>query len=201
MPVITQEAAENAVRPYADDFIHIVQSAWSDWLGDAIAAQMQHKRVRANYVWNQLLARAKRQFDDKAGIRVTTFAPWDGVLIGDNIFIRMKKADKQLLSRNYPTKSALAFLDQTRDMFGGVARLELVYLLDDSETKIERIVLVQRQKQSVVWMIDLLGADPMMQNVIPFAEPPADKPAGSVADRVLKPKRKLPDNDKDVASG
>jgi hypothetical protein len=201
MPVITQEVAESAVRQYADDFIYIVQTAWSDWRRAAIAPQMQHKRVRANYVWNQLLSGAKRRFDGREGIRVETLAPWDGVLVGNGIFIRMKKADKRLLSRNYPTKSALAFLDQTRDMFGGVARLELVYLLDDSETEIERIVLIQRHKQSVVWMIDFLGADPMQQNVIPFAEPLSDKPAGTVADRIIKPKRNSKDDDKDVAGG
>jgi hypothetical protein len=201
MPVITQEAAESAIRPYVDDFINIVQSAWLDWRRDAIAAQMQHKRVRANYVWNQLLSGAKRQFDGREGIRVDTLTPWDGVLIGTDIFIRMKKADKKLLSRNYPTKSALAFLDQTSDMFGEVTRLELVYLLDDSETEIERIALIQRHKKSVVWMIDLLGADPMLQNVLPFAEPPTDKLSGSVADRIIKPKRNLNDDDKDVAGG
>jgi len=113
----------------------------------------------------------------------------------------MKKADQRLLSRNYPTQSALAFVDQTRDMFGGIARLELVYLLDDSETSIERVVLMQRHKNSVAWMIDLLGQDPMAQNVIPFAEPPSTPDVGSVAKRIIKPKLKIQDDEQDVSNG
>jgi hypothetical protein len=201
MPIINQAAAELAVRPFVPDFIHIVQSAWSDWLEGTIAAQMQHKRVRANIVWNQLIAHAKRRFDGRSGICVKTLAPWDGVLIGDGIFVRMKKADQKLLSRNYPTQSALAFVDQTQDLFGGIARLELVYLLDDSETSIERIVLVQRHKNSVAWLIDLLGQDPMAQNVFPFADAPDAGDSGGIAKRIIKPKRRINDEEQDVSNG
>jgi hypothetical protein len=199
VPLITQAAAEAAVRPHFDDLVHVVQAAWKDWREASIASQMQHKRVRANYVWNQLIAHAKRRFDGHAVVRVETISRWDGLLVGDAIFIRMKKANRDLLSRNYPTQSALAFLDQTQDLFGGVARLELVYLLDDSETSIERIVLMQRHRNSVAWMIDLFGEAPMLQNVIPLSEPPA--PTGSVAQRIMKPKREQNDGNKDVSTG
>jgi hypothetical protein len=200
MPILDQSSAARAIEPFISDFVHIVQTAWSDWRTGVVAPQMQHKRVRANVVWNQLISHAKRRFDGRDGIRVETLTPWDGVLIGDSIFVRMKKADQKLLSRNYPTKSALAFVDQTRDLFGGIARLELVYLLDDSETEIERIVLVQRHKSSVAWMIDLLGQPPMSQNVIPFADPPA--PSGdSIAKRIIKPKHTIHNDKQDFSNG
>jgi len=125
---------------------------------------------------------------------------YTGLLVGRDLFIRMKKADKKLLSRNYPTANALAFVDQDRDLFGGLARLELVYQLNDVGTAIERIVLLQRHKQSVVWMIDLLGAAPMAQNVLPFApEPTGD--GTPVAKRIVKPKRKSDREKKDVSTG
>jgi hypothetical protein len=200
MPILDQSSAARAIEPFTADFVHIVQSAWSDWRSGVVAPQMQHKRVRANVVWNQLIAHAKRRFDGRTGIRVETLTPWDGVLIGDDIFVRMKKADQKLLSRNYPTQSALAFVDQTQDLFGGIARLELVYLLDDSETVIERIVLVQRHKKSVAWMIDLLGQAPMAQNVIPFNDP-APSLTGSVAKRIIKPKHTIHDDKQDVSHG
>ena len=200
MPILDQSSAERAIEPFFPDFVHIVQSAWSDWRIGGIAPQMQHKRVRANIVWNQLITHAKRRFDGRAGVRVDVLAPWDGVVIGNDIFIRMKKADQKLLSRNYPTKSALAFVDQSQDLFGGIARLELVYLLDDSETAIERIVLIQRHKKSIAWMIDLLGQAPMSQNVIPFAEP-LNSDRGGIAKRILKPKHKINDDKQDVSNG
>jgi hypothetical protein len=202
MPILDQVAAERAIEPFKQDFVHIFQSAWSDWRESALAPQMQDKRVRANNVWNQLVSHAKRRFDAKDGICVATKKPWVGVLIGGNIFIRMKKANQKLLSRNYPTRSALAFVDQTQDMFGaGIARVEMVYLLDESETEIERIVLVQRHKKSVAWMIDLLGQAPMDQNVFPFAESPAPDIGGDVAKRIIKPKHKIDDDKHEVSNG
>lgn len=201
MPIITQAAAEQALNQFSDDFAYIVESAWKDWLEGPYTAQMQRKAVRAMVVWNQMLAHAKRRFEGRDGVRVEMFKPWEGILVGNDIFIRMKKADEKLLSRNYPTRSALAFVDQTEDMFGGVVRLELVYLVDKSETCIERIVLVQRHKKSVVWMIDLYGNSPMAQNVIPLSEPPAEPNLDSVAKRIIKPKQNSKDDDQDVSIG
>lgn len=189
MPFITAIDAHQIVRPYIDDFVCIVDAAWTDWRQGAIASQMQHKRVRANFVWNQLIAHAKRRFDGNSKIRVATLRSWDGVLVDGKVFVRMKKGTHELLSRNYPTQAALAFHDQIQDLFGGIVRLELLYVLDEAEVDIERIALVQRHKTSVAWVIDLLKPADDAQNVIPFAGGPAAPTAPTVADRVLKSKK------------
>ncbi|KQZ38953.1 hypothetical protein [Massilia sp. Root1485] len=200
MPIIAHNAAELAIRPFADRFVEVVQSSFKDWLEGPYASQMQTKAFRAQVVSNQMRANAKRIFDGMDGIRVESVPHYTGLLVGRDLFIRMKKADKKLLSRNYPTQNALAFVDQDRDLLGGLARLELVYQLNDVGTAIERIVLLQRQKQSVVWMIDLFGASPMAQNVLPFAPEPAGE-GTSVAKRIMKPKRKSDSEKKDVSTG
>jgi hypothetical protein len=200
MPIIAQDAAEQAIRPFADQLVEVVQAAFSDWLKNPYASQMQTTSFRAHAVSNQMLANAKRIFDGVEGIRVDSVPHYTGLLVGRNIFIRMKKADERMLSRNYPTKNALAFIDQNRELFGGLARLELVYQLDDAGTAVERIVLMQRHKSSVVWMIDLFGAAPMAQNVLPFAPQPDDS-SGSVAQRIIKPKRKTNREKQDVSTG
>ncbi|KQY00338.1 hypothetical protein ASD28_13585 [Massilia sp. Root133] len=200
MPIIAHNAAELAIRPFADRFVEVVQSSFKDWLEGPYASQMQTKAFRAQVVSNQMRANAKRIFDGMDGIRVESVPHYTGLLVGRDLFIRMKKADKKLLSRNYPTQNALASVDQDRDLLGGLARLELVYQLNDVGTAIERIVLLQRQKQSVVWMIDLFGASPMAQNVLPFAPEPAGE-GTSVAKRIMKPKRKSDSEKKDVSTG
>jgi hypothetical protein len=187
MSFIKLSDAEIIARPHFQRFVSIVRAAWADWMAGAIASQMQHKRVRANYVWNQLLANAKRQFEGVQGIRVETLKNWDGVLVQDRIFIRMKKGTHDLLSRNYPTQASLAFHDTTQDLFGGIARLELLYVLNKAETAIERIALVQRHRSSVAWFIDLLddAAAASAQTVMPFTPPQLP---GSVAERLINPK-------------
>lgn len=116
-----------------------------------------------------------------------TVKDWDGVLVNNSVFVRMKKGTHKLLSRNYPTQAALSFHDQIQDLFGGIARLELLYILNDAETDIERITLIQRHKKTVAWSIDLLALHSEEQNVIPLI-PAESTQQGSVADRVIKSK-------------
>ena len=199
MPLISQEDAEQAVRPYADQFVAVVRSAFDDWLNGPYTHQMQRKSLRASVISNQMLANARRVFDNVGGIRVDDVPGYTGLLVGDNIFIRMKKADEKLMSRNYPTKSALAFVDQSKDLFGGLVRLELVYNLGSFGTEIERIALLQRHKSKVVWHIDLLESGTGIQEALPCAQPPA--PEGSAAKSVLKKKRNSGQEEKDVSTG
>ncbi|WP_155638850.1 hypothetical protein [Burkholderia cepacia] len=188
MPLIAEEEVRKVVLPYFADFQHIYASAWKDWLASPVASRMQHKRVRANLMWNQLISHAKVRFDGHPSVRVETLRNWDGVLIDNRIFIRMKKAEESLLSRNYPTQAALAFHDQIQDLFGGIARLELLYVLSKDETEIEQIVLVQRHKKQILWRIDVHGESGTdTQTVMPFAPLPTTDGL-AVAERVIKPK-------------
>jgi hypothetical protein len=195
MSTLNRTNAEELLKPFAGQLVDVVKDAWKDWLENPIAPNMQHKRVRADIVWNQMITHAKARLDLQEGILVKPMKPWHGVLIADRLFIRMKKADEHLLSRNYPTRSALSYVDQSQDLFEGIARAELVYKLDESETEIERIAVVQRHLKSVVWVVDLLGSEPMNQHVIDF--PAAPVPDGvSIANRIIKPKKQA---EKDVA--
>jgi len=188
MPFIAEEEARKVVQPYFADFRQIYGSAWTDWLASPVASRMQHKRVRANMMWNQLISHAKVRFDGNPRVRVDTLRNWDGVLIDNRIFIRMKKAEESLLSRNYPTQAALAFHDQIQDLFGGIARLELLYVLSNDETQLEQIVLVQRHKKQILWKIDVHGESSAdMQTVMPFAPAPSFDGI-AVAERVIRPK-------------
>lgn len=186
MPSITANQAELELRTLFADFISIVQSAWTDWMGGGYAHQMQHKRVRAGCVWNQLISNAKRTFEGRQNVRVETLRNWDGVLINNRVFVRMKKGDYRLLSRNYPTQAALDFHDPQKDLFDGIIRLELLYVLNKLETAVERIVLVQRHRSQIAWSIDLLDqADGTNQNVLPLAP---IQPVDGAAGRMIKPK-------------
>jgi hypothetical protein len=199
MPIVSKSFAESAVQPYFTDLAEIVNNAWTDWRNNELASMMQNKRLRADVVWNQMIVHAKRRFEGMEGIKVDTCSSCRGLIVRDDIFVRFKKADYKLKSRNYPTRTARAFIDQTEDdMFGGIVRLELVYVLDDLETTIDRIALVQRHNKSIVWVLDLAGEEPMLQNLIPFAPAPTPIPSGTVASRVIKPKTIKTDDDKQI---
>jgi hypothetical protein len=179
--------AERLIAPYAADLVDIMELAWSDWMASPVARSMEHPRVRANMIWNQIVAHGRDKFHARDGIRIDSMGHYQaGFVIEDRYFIRPKFGNSTLCSRNFPTQSALAFNDQGCDLFGGIGRLDLVYTLNDLETELAEVCLVQRHKKSNVWVIPLIAEADDQQLPIPYI-PPA--PGGSPADRIIKPKR------------
>ena len=188
MPFVSENEVNEALKPYFPDMVSLVTAAFTDWTTSPFSASMQDPKVRANIVWNQFLYRAKAHFEDHSNVRVQAMQHWSGLVIGSSFFVRMKKGGAQLLSRNYPTRSALDFNDATVDMFDGVARLELLYGLDPLGTAINEIVIAQRHRNKILWAIDILDTDDSnSQTVIPI---PAPDFGGTPAERMIKPKKK-----------
>jgi hypothetical protein len=193
MIVMKAAEAESMLHPYYEVITRVVEGAWADWMTNPFASQMQHKRVRATCMWNQLISRAKREFADLGGVEVVTMHEWVGLLFNNAVFVRFKKGTSELFSSNYPTSLAMAFHDQEQDLFDGVRRLELVYVLDDAEAEIDRIAIIRRHKRSIDWVLDLKGGSHDTQAPLPFA-PKAPAGGADIAARVLKPRRR-PGND------
>lgn len=188
MPFAQESQVSAVLRPIYDDLVSLVQGAHRDWMQGPYARTMQNPKVRANVIWNQFLYRAKAHFEGSTLVRVESKAHCEGLLVGSSFFVRMKKGTNQLLSRNYPTRAALDFNDATKDLFDGVARLELIYTLDELGTAIDKVVIAQRHRSQILWAIDLLGgAEDHGQTVIPL--PVAPVGGGTPAQRVLKPKK------------
>lgn len=188
MPHISRESALVLLQPFFPDFSSVVNTAWKDWLCSPLASQMQHKRVRANVMWNQMISCARRLFDGHPRIRVSTMQNWEGIVVDNSVFIRLKKGDRTLRSRNFPTQSALAFNDPTEDLFGGIARLELLYVLGPAEASIESIALVQRNKGALLWDINVNVESSIVSNVEPFTGDTGTDQGENAARKVIRKK-------------
>lgn len=189
MPILYEDEARPIVAPYLERLASLYYRAWGMWLENPVAARMQNPTVRANIIFNDALSLAKVEFDGDGPAKYYEHgSKWKGVLIEDHIFVRFKKGNDDLKSSNVRTMATLAFHDQDQDLFKGIARCELLYFLSDDETEIERVALSHRHKEYVVWCIDAAGGEDVQQ-VIPFAPAPDGDGGGSVADRVVKPKR------------
>jgi len=168
--------------------------AWEKWLSNPVAATMEHKRVRAGIVWNNAISFLREGIDrlQLTNINIVKACRTKGIHLQVNderggYFIRCKKANRQLLSSNYPTQHAMDFHDPQVDMFGGVSRLELVYVIDKEEISVERVALVKRVMDSVVWFHDF-SVQPIQLEDFRQDEPAPEK-HGEVAKRVLTLKR------------
>ena len=169
--------------------------AWDEWLSNPVAATMEHKRVRAGIVWNNAIVFLREGIDglQLTNINIVKACKTTGIHLQVNderggYFIRCKKANRQLLSSNYPTQHAMDFHDPQVDMFGGVSRLELVYVIDKEEICIEKVALVKRIKDLVIWSHDF-SVHPIQLEDYRHQEDQIPETHGEVAKRVLIPKR------------
>ncbi len=189
MPHISRDSALALLQPFFSDFSSVINAAWMDWVRSPLAGQMQHKRVRANVMWNQMISHAKRHFDAHPRVRVSTMKNWEGIVVDNAIFVRLKKGDRTLRSRNFPTQSALAFNDPTEDLFGGIVRLELLYVLGAAEASVESVALVQRNKGALLWDINInLEQSSNPSNIEPFARDARTDRRETAADRIIRKK-------------
>lgn len=189
MPHISRDNALVLLQPFFSDFSSVVSGAWKDWVGSPLAAQMQHKRVRANVMWNQMISHAKRRFDAHPRVRVSTMKNWEGIVVDNSVFIRLKKGNRALRSRNFPTQSALAFNDPTEDLFGGVVRLELLYVLGVAEASIESVALVQRNKGALLWDINVdVEHSSSNDNIEPFVRDTTQDQSENAARKIIRKK-------------
>lgn len=161
MSLITKEEAHAIFSPYYRVFTSVFDNVWKNWLENDVAHRLMDKRVRGAILRNDALYFLKDEIETTSlkDIKYTKVPHQTGFLIGDKYFVRIKKGDKSFRSMNYPTQSALDFHNPEVDLFGGLVRLELLYILSDDGVGIDKIVLTQRNMKYVAWAIDLTGAN------------------------------------------
>lgn len=194
MSTISKEEAYEALSPYFPLFSKAIDSAWNSWINSDVAPRMQHKRVRANVIWNDYFYFMLREIDKEEykEVRFAKIPYIQGFSVNAKFFIKFKKGDSNFLSSNLPTQNALNFNDPNIDMFGAEVRLELLYVLDKDDIFIDKIVLVQRNDKYVAWAIDLTD-----QSVVDIPEvftqtEPAETPKRT-ARKVIKSKKTAKD--------
>ncbi|CRX53635.1 hypothetical protein WFJ88_18785 [Yersinia enterocolitica] len=161
MALITKEEAHSICNPYYHVFTSVFDNVWKNWLQNDVAHRIIDKRVRAAILRNDALYFLKDEIETNNldGIKYIKVPHQIGFLILDKYFVRIKKGDKSFRSMNYPTQSALDFHNPNVDLYGGLIRLELLYILSDDGVGIDKIVLTQRNRKCVAWAIDLTVAN------------------------------------------
>lgn len=187
------QASESFASQYSAVLRRCVHLAWDDWKGSPLSAQMQTTSIRAQYVNNQIIYRGKQETEGLDDICVDKIHGNYGFVIQNRVFVRPKFARQNYRSSNFPTKSAIAFHDQSIDLFGGIARLELIYTLNSLGTLLQDVCLSQRQKNKTMWLLPLRDATESHQaNLVPL---PTPERQGTAADRILKTRKKSHDSD------
>jgi hypothetical protein len=155
MPLIERDAAIDALSEISE-IRPIFMESWKQWLEQPAGFRSKMTpTARAAVVHDLVIDNAAKKFAssahivDKSGLKLFVF--------GD-ICLRFKKHDRDLASRNQPTKQVKDFMGQrVLDGVPAVYNLEAGYVLDETETEIEATNLVcpKGHKNRPYWAIEL----------------------------------------------
>ena len=187
MPTPHQPTVRKLLKDRGRDAIlrDAIESAWTKVKAMPDRAWWRRKTTTAELVWEHMVENAIAGFADDADVRVVAHHDTISFLIEEKVLMRVKKADLQLRTRNYPTAQATLFHDHEVDLFGhaGLQRVEATYVLNRFATDIDWIGIVAQEQNSLLWQFEL-GAEEE-GDVVAF---PMAPPAGPAADRVMKVK-------------
>jgi hypothetical protein len=186
MPTPHQPTVRGLLKKNGRDIIlrNALEDAW-DTVKAARKPWWRRKTTVAELFWENAVENTISGFADDAGIVPVPQDDTVSFVVEDQVLLRVKKADLQLQTRNYPTPQAQLFHDHEVDLFGhpGLQRVEAVWVPDQFESELEYIGIVAKEKNNVLWQFEL-GAEEA--EIIPFPATPA--PVAPAAERVMKVK-------------
>lgn len=151
-------ADENIVRvvlrSYEDAIFKAVHGAWSDWRELPLGGRLLFPgRTRACLVHDFMVQRAIAAWTGDSAVRVIRRDETAKFVVAGQVLLRFKKADDRGLGSNIPTQAALDFAEQQHDLPGipNVHKIEVVYVLNRLQTQIDRVVVVARDGDDLLW--------------------------------------------------
>lgn len=159
--LITKDEAEILLAPYADRLLEVFKKSWDDWLNRLKQNPSCCKRGRSNFIWDQVIHHAKREFglepDHKFAIYPYNNNQTYNFIVEQKLVFRVKKGKNSRRSSNIPTNMSLGFHDPNESLpeIGSLPRIEIQYELDKLESSIIDIVAVARNRNTVVWDLSL----------------------------------------------
>jgi hypothetical protein len=157
MPVPVQREVEAVLRPHEQVLVDLMFAGWKGWWNNSDRPILDFKRARACIIHNHIIREAKKRFGEGSGVHVIEGQETAYFLFDRRLVVRLKKGDAHGLSSNYPTQTALALVDPTAfpsELPYGlpdVQRVDVVYVLNELETRITDVLVVARNGSKVLW--------------------------------------------------
>ncbi len=142
----------------------------------------RRKATHAALMWEHSVQNAINALAGDKGLNIVRHYDTTSFIFDDTVLLRMKKANIQLVSSNYPTLLATKYHAHENDLFGfgGHQRVELCHVFNRVKTKIDWVGVVARNDGDLLWSIDL---DLTEAKVVPLPLPKT----GTAADAVVQP--------------
>lgn len=193
MAIPTKDQARDTFGPYHGLIWRIINEAWDEWRAvqafraDNGMSPLLYDRSVANYVFDAIARRAIPAFGAQERVNLNIESQTFKIFVG-GIVARFKKGGPDKLGSSIPTLAALAF-EQADGMLPGMPReagkVEIIWLPNDIGTQIERVLMIARDGDELIWEYEIDEPGTGAAEVIPF---PVSRPDGPEGDNLVKPK-------------
>lgn len=157
--MVSPEAGRQRSRSYVASFRRAVLQAWDDverYFGHEIG--MQSTRATANVMHDRVVHHLKMVYDGDPQVTLNKHRGLWLMYIGGHSRFKMKKLDRQLLTKNIPTRQAIMFNGQ-QPMLDGMPpeadNFVLGYRMNAIGTELEGIYITYPQGADIGWYMSI----------------------------------------------
>jgi len=197
MTEMTQDEVKAALTPYHSRIRSVVESAYQEWKTvDAFRktaefGPMLYDRSVANYIFDAIARNAQTVFAGDSSIKVRPETQTIKFMFDGKVIARFKKGDDGNMGSNIPTQAVIDYLDPQQTLPGfpaAAAKVEIVWAADDIGTAIDKITVVARRGNTMLWSyhIDDDAADD--RGIFEFPTAPAPDEFSPLV--VVRPRKK-----------
>jgi hypothetical protein len=182
MPIPQQSQVETVLSAREDVLVQVILDAWESSAPDR--ARHEFKRTHRCIVHDHAIRGARAKLLGQPGVHMYEKHETAYLLFDDAVVVRIKKGDQNGLGRNNHTQASFAFTSADAEPWElpiglpDVQRADVVYLLNEFETKIEAILVTGRDGNKVLWNYPLYPRRSMPVAVLPSLPKPPVDPAG-----------------------
>lgn len=154
MPIADERVVRAALAKYEGAFFDAFHGGWDDWHALQLGGRLLFPaRSRACVVYDFIVQRAIAALADDKTVNVIRRDETVKFVFGGVVALRIKKANDKGLGSNIKTQATLGFVEQQQDLPGvpGVHKVEMVYMLNQFQTKIEQVLVAARDGDICLW--------------------------------------------------
>lgn len=117
----------------------------------------RRKSTTRALMWEHSVNRVMEIVAEDPTLRAVEHHDTASFIADDLILFRLKKANQNLVTSNYPTMLAGLFHQHGRDLYGhpGFQRVEIVHQLNRLQTQIDWVGVVARENDQIIWSFEL----------------------------------------------
>jgi hypothetical protein len=158
MPIAEEHVVRAALAKYETKLSDAIYGAWQDWRELPLIGRLKFVgRSRACLVYDFIVQRAMATLADDTSVNFiegdeTVKLVFDGI-----VALRFKKANESGVGSNIKTQATLGFVEQQQELPGipGVHKVEMVYVLNRLQTKIDQVLVVARDGDRCLWSYEV----------------------------------------------